>query len=66
VAFRAWINSLFDSYTCFPVWHLEPGLIVCLIATEIAPSGCGVDSSRDRNRVDRVLVGFDSGQVVPE
>ena len=25
MAFRAWINSLFDSYACAPVWHLEPG-----------------------------------------
>jgi len=23
VAFRAWINSLLDSYACVPVWHLE-------------------------------------------
>ena len=25
MAFRAWINSLFDSYAYVPVWHLEPG-----------------------------------------
>ena len=31
-------------------------LIACLIATEIALSGSGIDSSRDCSRVDRVLV----------
>ena len=40
-------------------------LIACLIATEIAPSGSGIDSSRDCNSVDRVLVNFDRGRVVP-
>ena len=40
-------------------------LIACLIATEIAPSGGGVDSSQHCNSVDRVLVDFDSRQVVP-
>ena len=34
-----------------------------MIATEIATSGSGVDSSRDCNSVDRVLVDFDSGRV---
>ena len=33
------------------------------IANEIAPSGSGIDSSRDYSRVDRVL--FDSGRIVP-
>ena len=35
------------------------------IANEIAPSGSGVDSSRDCDRLVRVLVNFDSGWVVP-
>ena len=35
----------------------------CLIATEIAPSGSGVDSSQDCTLVDCVLVDFDSGRV---
>ena len=41
-------------------------LIACLIANKIAPTGCGVDSLRDCNSVDCVLVDFDSGRVVPE
>ena len=44
--------------------HLEPGLIACWITTEISPSGSGVDSSQGI-LVDRVLVDFDIGQVVP-
>ena len=36
-----------------------------LIATEIAPSGNGVDSSQDCILVDCVLVDFDSGWIVP-
>ena len=36
-----------------------------LIAMGIAPSGIGVGSSRDCNRVDHRLVDFDSGRVVP-
>ena len=35
------------------------------IANEIAPSGIGIDSSRDCSCVDDVLVDFDSGRVVP-
>ena len=35
------------------------------IANEIAPSGSGADSSRNRSRVNLVLVDFDSGPVVP-
>jgi len=35
-------------------------LIACLIATEIEPSGSGLNSSQDCSLVD-----FDSGQVVP-
>ena len=38
-------------------------LKACLIATEIAPSGSGVDSSRDCSLVDCFLVDFDGGQV---
>ena len=34
-------------------------------ANEIAPSGSGVDSSRDCSHVDRVLIDFDGGRVVP-
>ena len=40
-------------------------LIACLIATEIALSGSGIDSSRDCSLVDCVLVDFESGRVVP-
>ena len=35
------------------------------ISNKIAPNGCGVDSSWDCSREDRVLVDFDSGRVVP-
>ena len=38
-------------------------LIACLIATDISPSGSGVDSSWDCSLVDCVLV---DGRVVPE
>ena len=40
-------------------------VIACLIATEIAPSDSGVDSSRDCSLVDCILFDFDSGRVVP-
>ena len=35
------------------------------IADRIAPSGSGVDSSRDCSHLERVLVDFDSRRVVP-
>ena len=38
--------------------------VLTLIANEIAPSGSGADSSRNCIRVDRVLVDFDSRQVL--
>ena len=44
MAFRAWINSLLDSYACVPVWHLEHGLIVCWIAMLVAL--CGIFRAR--------------------
>ena len=40
-------------------------VVACLIATKIAPSGSGVHSSQHCNSVDRVLVDFDSRQIVP-
>ena len=39
--------------------------ILTPIANEIVPIVIGVDSSRDYSRMDRVLVDFDSGWVVP-
>ena len=66
MTYRAWIKSLCDSYTCVLVWHLEPGLIACLIAMLV--SLCGITtwiiSFLDSYRDPPSGSGFDSSRVV--